>query len=50
MLNAIDEAIKVLLGKISETVKSDDAVRFTQAAANLTHVKVQYQTTEDDTG
>ena len=38
MKNEIEKAIKLLSGKISEQVKSEDALRFTQAALNLAHV------------
>jgi hypothetical protein len=34
----IEKAIKCLAGKITTDVKSEDALRFTQAALNLAHV------------
>jgi hypothetical protein len=38
MKNEIETAIKLLSEKIDKSVKSDDALRFTQAALNLAHV------------
>jgi hypothetical protein len=38
MEEAINNAIKLLAEKITKDVKSDDALRFTQAALNLSHV------------
>jgi hypothetical protein len=38
MEKAIESAVKLLAGKITEDVKSEDALRFTQAALNLEHV------------
>ena len=38
MKNEIEIAIKLLAEKIDKSVKSEDALRFTQAALNLTHV------------
>jgi len=38
MEKAINDAIKLLAEKITKDVKSDDALRFTQAALNLEHV------------
>lgn len=37
MKTKIEEAIKILAEKISADVKSDDALKFTQAALNLAH-------------
>lgn len=34
----IDKAIKILAGLITSTVKSEDAMRYSQAALNLAHV------------
>jgi hypothetical protein len=45
MENAIETAIKLLAEKIVGDVKSDDALKFTQAALNLAHVlQVKKQT------
>lgn len=38
MKEAIDKAIKSLAERITSDVKSDDALKFTQAALNLQHV------------
>jgi hypothetical protein len=38
MTNEIEQAIKLLSEKIDKSVKSEDALRFTQAALNLAHV------------
>lgn len=38
MKNEIETAIKLLSEKIDKVVKSEDALRFTQAALNLAHV------------
>jgi len=38
MEQAIQEALKLLAEKITKDVKSEDALRFTQAALNLQHV------------
>ncbi len=38
MKNEIETAIKLLSEKIDTVVKSEDALRFTQAALNLAHV------------
>ena len=38
MKNEIETAIKLLSEKINQSVKSEDALRFTQAALNLAHV------------
>ena len=38
MEKAIEEAVKLLAEKITKDVKSEDAMRFTQAALNLEHV------------
>lgn len=38
MGQAINDAIKLLAGKIKDDTKSDDALRYTQAALNLAHV------------
>jgi hypothetical protein len=35
---AINQAIKLLAEKVDGSVKSEDALRYTQAALNLTHV------------
>ena len=35
----IDKAIDVLADKITDASKSDDALKFTQAALNLAHTK-----------
>jgi len=38
MKNEIETAIKLLAEKVNAQVKSEDALRFTQAALNLAHV------------
>ena len=38
MEKIIEEAVKVLAEKITKDVKSEDALRYTQAALNLEHV------------
>jgi hypothetical protein len=38
MEKAINGAIKVLAEKIKGDIKSDDALKFTQAALNLQHI------------
>jgi hypothetical protein len=38
MRNEIETAIKLLSEKIDKSVKSEDALRFSQAALNLAHV------------
>lgn len=38
MEKAIENAVKLLAEKITKDVKSEDALRFTQAALNLEHV------------
>ena len=38
MKEAIEKAVKLLAEKINTEVKSEDALRFTQAALNLEHV------------
>ena len=38
MKNEIETAIKLLSEKIDKSVKSEDALRFSQAALNLAHV------------
>jgi hypothetical protein len=41
MLSEIEKAIKIILTqKITEDVKADDALKFTQAVLNLAHAKV----------
>jgi len=35
----IDDAIETLAGKVVQTVKPDEALKFTQAALNLAHAK-----------
>lgn len=38
MEKSINDAIKLLAEKVIKDVKSEDALRFTQAALNLAHV------------
>ena len=38
MEKAVEKAVKLLAEKITTDVKSEDALRFTQAALNLEHV------------
>ena len=47
MKNAIEKAIKLLAEKINNETKSEDAIRYAQAALNLAHVQqVVVQTKE----
>lgn len=39
MIDEIEKAIKLLAEKITESVKADDALKFTQAALNLAHTE-----------
>ena len=43
MSEEIDRAIKILTGKIVQPVPADQALKFTQAALNLAHVKLIYE-------
>jgi hypothetical protein len=38
MKNEVEKAIKLLSEKVNGQIKSEDALRFTQAALNLAHV------------
>ena len=38
MTKEIEQVIKLLAEKVDKSVKSEDALRFTQAALNLAHV------------
>lgn len=38
MEEKIDRAIEILAGKIVQSVKADDAMKYSQAALNLAHV------------
>lgn len=38
MEKAIEDAMKLLAEKVTKDTKSEDALRFTQAALNLAHV------------
>lgn len=46
MFNEIDKAVKLLAEKIVAEVKSDDALKFTQAALNLAHAKATMKVAE----
>lgn len=46
MNTEIENAINLLAKKIDESVKSDDALKFTQAALNLAHTDQVIKTTE----
>jgi len=46
MKEAIERAVKLLAEKITKDIKSEDALRFTQAALNLEHVLAVYVDTE----
>jgi hypothetical protein len=50
MKNAIEASIKLLALKINSETKSDDALKFTQAALNLAHVLQVIAQTEKTTG
>jgi len=39
MEEKIDRAIEILAGKIVQSVKPDEAMKYTQAALNLAHVR-----------
>jgi len=41
MNEKIDYAITVLAGKIVQSIKADEAIKYTQAALNLAHLKSQ---------
>jgi hypothetical protein len=47
---AIEKAIKVLCAKINSDVKSDDALKFTQAASNLAHAAQAWQEVKERKG
>jgi len=40
MYEAIEQAIKLLCGQIAADTRSDDAMKYAQAALNLAHTKV----------
>ena len=42
METVLDTAIKLLAGKIAENTRPDDALKFTQSALNLAHVRATY--------
>ena len=44
MEKAIETAVKFLAEKITKDIKSEDALRFSQAALNLEHVLMVKQT------
>jgi hypothetical protein len=46
MEKAIENAIKLLAEKITPVVKSDDALRYSQAALNLQHILAVKASTE----
>jgi hypothetical protein len=46
MKESVETAVKLLAEKITADVKSDDAMRFTQAALNLAHVLATIYTME----
>ena len=46
MFDEIDKAVKLLAEKIVADVKSDDALKFTQAALNLAHAKITLKNAE----
>jgi len=46
MEEVIEEAIKLLAARITKDIKSDDALKFTQAALNLEHVLATKVSTE----
>ena len=48
MEQAIENAVKLLAEKITSDMKSDDALRFTQAALNLQHVLAVKVNTENE--
>jgi len=43
MEEKLDQAILVVVAMIRPTVKADEALKFTQAALNLAHVKAQLE-------
>jgi len=43
MQDLIDVAVENLLKMIRPNIKPDEALKYTQAAANLSHVMAQYQ-------
>lgn len=42
MNSTIDDAIKLLAKRITDSVCHDEALKFTQAALNLAHVRATY--------
>lgn len=40
MIETIDKAIETLAKTIGDDIKADEALKFTQAALNLAHVKI----------
>jgi len=46
MYDEIDKAIKLLAQKITGDIKSDDALKYTQAALNLAHAKITLKNME----
>ncbi len=47
-MKTIDEAIDVLVDMVTTSIKGDEALRFTQAALNLAHVKGLLKAIEKD--
>ena len=43
MEDELDRAIKILAGKINQAIQPDHALKYTQAALNLAHVKAQLE-------
>jgi hypothetical protein len=46
MFSEIEKAVKLLTGKIDQNVKSDDALRYTQAVLNLSHAFITLKNAE----
>jgi hypothetical protein len=49
MKENIEDAINILAEKITRDVKSDDALKFTQAALNLAHANATLAATRRET-
>lgn len=43
MEEELDRAIKILAGKINQAIQPDHALKYTQAALNLAHVRAQLE-------
>lgn len=46
MKQALDQSIELLAKKVTEEIKPEEALKFTQAALNLSHVRAMYHAIE----